>query len=126
MSEHLKHNVPKRHIERARRLRKVDSICQRKLWSAVRGRKLNEWKFRREFPIDPYTGDFACMAASLIVEIDGESHDYSAEEDALRTKVIESHGFEVIRFRNEDVLFNFESVLEAIVDACERRARPSP
>jgi len=67
--------------------------------------------------------DFYCPECKLIVEIDGDIHDFQVEEDAQRTKEIESFGYRVIRFRNEEVLSDIESVLNKILKACKL---PSP
>ena len=67
--------------------------------------------------------DFYCPECKLIVEIDGDIHDFQVEEDAQRTKEIESFGYRVIRFRNEEVLSNIETVLIKILEAC---LLPSP
>ena len=126
--EPLKRNVGPIERDRARRFRKVMSLAETKLWNAIRGRRLNDWKFRRQFPIDNYVADFVCLEAALVVELDGESHDRTIEGDKKRTRSIEERGFEVIRFLNEAVLFHFDGVLRDLIDACERRAknRPSP
>lgn len=63
--------------------------------------------------------DFYCPECKLIVEIDGGVHDFQIEEDAMRTKEIESFGYRVIRFRNEEIENNIESVLNSILGACK-------
>jgi very-short-patch-repair endonuclease len=67
--------------------------------------------------------DFYCAECKLIVEIDGDIHDFQIDEDASRTRQIESFGYRVIRFRNEEVLSNIETVLSKILEAC---TLPSP
>jgi len=67
--------------------------------------------------------DFYCAECKLIVEMDGDIHDFQVEEDATRTKQIESFGYQVIRFRNEEVLSNIETVLNKILETC---MLPSP
>jgi very-short-patch-repair endonuclease len=72
--------------------------------------------FRQQVPIGPYVADFACMAARLIIEIDGSQHglDSGMRRDAQRTRWLEQQGYRVIRFWNNDVTKNIGSVLEAI------------
>ena len=60
-------------IANARRLRQEKTDAERKLWSILRGRKLDGWKFRRQVPIDRYFADFACMEARLVIELDGRN-----------------------------------------------------
>lgn len=83
------------------------------MWSRVRGGQLGE-KFTRQFPIGPYIVDFACRSARLAIELDGGQHADSATDEA-RTRVIEAHGYRVIRFWNNDVLQNTDGVLTEII-----------
>ena len=102
-------------IDRARRLRRDQTDVEKKLWSHLRDRRLDGWKFRRQVPIDRYVVDFLCADAGLVVELDGGQH--TAESDAERTRLIESCGYLVIRFWNNDVMENTEGVLLRIAKA---------
>jgi len=64
-----------------------------------------------------YTVDFLCFEKKLIVEIDGKQHDWYAEYDAMRTEEIESKGFTVLRFTNEQVLTDLDHVMKSIAAA---------
>ena len=77
-------------------------------------------KFRRQHIIDRYIADFACLENKLIIEIDGRYHNLNgqAEEDAIRTQVIEKYGYKVIRFTNEEVLCDTDNTLNKIMTAC--------
>lgn len=75
------------------------------------------WKFRRQHEIDRYIVDFACADARLIVELDGGHHAEQIEEDAERTRRLETFGYRVLRFWNNDVLKNSEGVLTVIMEA---------
>ncbi len=77
-------------------------------------KQLLNLKFRRQHTIDRFIVDFICNQAQLIIEVDGEIHDYTQEEDAIRQEFLESQGLRVIRFRNEEVLGNIDGVLEEI------------
>ena len=100
--------------KRARRLRAEPTDAEARLWSRLRASQLNGAKFVRQFPIGPYVTDFACRSAKLVVELDGGHHALQAGRDAERTRVIEAHGYTVIRFWNNDVLENIDGVLETL------------
>ena len=114
-----------RHAATLRRDRTEAEEC---FWRSVRNRELGGFKFRFQHSLYPYVADFACLGAMLIVEIDGGQH--SEERDAGRSAFLESKGFEVLRFWNNDVLENLAGVLTVVLAALERRAeevrRPSP
>ncbi|MEO2026978.1 MAG: DUF559 domain-containing protein [Fuerstiella sp.] len=100
--------------ENARDLRARQTEAESLLWAVLRGRRLCGLKFRRQYPIEPFIADFACIEKKLIIEIDGGYHDCVFEEDKSRQKRIESEGWDVIRFSNEDVLGDVEAVAIAI------------
>jgi very-short-patch-repair endonuclease len=98
--------------EYAKRLRRTMTRAEALLWSYVRRRSLACAKFRRQHPIGPYIADFACVAAKLVVEIDGATH-WTAEEiahDARRTQFLEASGWRVLRVTNNDVYENLDGV----------------
>ena len=97
----------------ARKLRKASTEVEAMLWSRLRGRQIEGEKFVRQLPIGPYVTDFACRTAKLVIELDGGQHADSTT-DADRTKLIEAHGYTVIRFWNNDVIENIEGVLASI------------
>ena len=84
------------------------------LWNVLKNRQVAGLKFRREFPIGPYFGDFACPEVGLIVELDGKSHDGQQVRDTERTEFLESQGYRVYRVTNDDVLDDVEVVAIAI------------
>jgi very-short-patch-repair endonuclease len=112
---------------RARTLRKNLTDAERAMWAMLRGHRLNGLGFRRQFPIGPFVADFVCLAAKLVIEIDGGQHfsDDGEMRDARRTALIESKGFRVLRFSNADVLNNRSGVLQTIAAAVQASA-PSP
>jgi leucyl-tRNA synthetase len=83
------------------------------LWQSLKGNKLDE-HFRRQHIIDRFIADFVCISKKLVVEVDGDIHDYQKEEDAARTERLNELGYKVIRFKNEQVLVDIESVVEEI------------
>ncbi|MBB3381622.1 very-short-patch-repair endonuclease [Rhizobium sp. BK609] len=69
--------------QRARMLRQSDNDAEAKLWSELRNRRLNSFKFVRQFSIGPYFADFACRERSLVIEIDGGQH-ANSKHDTIR------------------------------------------
>ena len=100
--------------EYARELRKRQTEAESLLWYVLRGRRLCGLKFRRQYPIKQFIADFACLAEKLVVEIDGGYHDFVYEGDTKRQCEIESAGWTVIRFSNDEVLSDVEAVAIAI------------
>jgi very-short-patch-repair endonuclease len=96
-------------------LRREATDAEQALWLHLRNRRLGGHKFRRQWSIHPYVADFCCLDRKLIVEVDGGQH--SAERDARRTAALESGGFRIIRFWNNDVLGNMDGVLVVILEA---------
>ena len=91
----------------ARKLRQNQTDAEKRLWSHLRSRQLSGAKFVRQFPIGPYIADFACRSLMPVIELDGGQHAENPA-DAQRTRIIESHGYRLIRFWNNDVLSNPE------------------
>jgi len=101
----------------ARKLRKEATEAEVRLWSRLRRKQPDGFRFRRQQPIGPYVVDFFCPEARLIVEVDGGQHADREPYDAARTEWLERSGYRVIRFWNYDALANTESVLLTIMDA---------
>jgi very-short-patch-repair endonuclease len=99
--------------ERARRLRRAATDAESKLWYRLRSRQLNGHKFVRQEPIGPYTVDFVCREARLVIEVDGGQH-AGNERDVVRDRWLVSHNYRVLRFWNNDVLSNIAGVLETL------------
>jgi very-short-patch-repair endonuclease len=113
-------------IERAKAMRREPTPFEEKLWLALRAKRFNAAKFRQQVVIDRYIVDFACrMPRMLVVEVDGDTHAVQPEYDAKRTALLESRGYEVLRFSNSDVATNFEGVLMTIADALNLSPSPS-
>lgn len=108
-------------IQIARQLRKGETSSEKIMWQALRGRRLNNLKFRRQHPIanTAFVADFLCYEARLIIEIDGLIHNFQQEADALRQSVLESEGYFVLRFTNEQVKTELENVLKKIAKAAD-------
>ncbi len=105
--------------ELARKLRRTQSNSEAIFWREVRGRLLAGFKFRRQVPIDKYIADFVCESAKLIVELDGHQHADTKEADLRRTTVLESKGYRLIRFWNDDVYDNLDGVMMEVLRELE-------
>jgi very-short-patch-repair endonuclease len=99
----------------AQRLRREPTDAAKRLWSHLRAKQLGV-QFTREFQIGGAIVDFACRRAKLVIEVDGGQHSDSPTDDA-RTRMIESYGYQVIRFWNNEVLQNTDGVILRITEA---------
>ena len=101
--------------------------AERVLWRKVRAHRFAGFKFKRQEPMGLYVVDFVCYEAKLIIELDGGQHAEQQEADAERTRWLESRGFRVVRFWNNDVLANIAGVMQAIEkEITPPSPRPSP
>lgn len=98
----------------ARALRRNMTEAETLLWQHLRNRRLAGHKFRRQWTIGPFVADFACIERKLVIEADGGQH-ADSQSDAHRTRYLESHGWRVLRFWNNDVLAKPEGVLTEIL-----------
>ena len=104
-------------LERARQLRSSQTRAEELLWQLLRNRQLLGFKFRRQHQFGDYVADFYCRKAQLVIECDGPVHDdrKQTQHDRARDAYLMTQGLRVLRFRNEAVLDDTESVLEQIV-----------
>jgi very-short-patch-repair endonuclease len=105
-------------------LRKTMTEAERRLWQEIRLRQVDGLKFRRQFSIGRYIVDFACPERKLIIELDGGQHAEQESYDSDRTKWLESQGYRVMRFWNNEVLTNLEGVKESIYNAISGGEEP--
>jgi len=97
-----------------RTLRNNLSDAEQALWHLLRGRQICALKFRRQHPFNDYILDFVCLENKLVIEVDGGQHGQQAAYDENRTRKLEAAGFRVLRFWNNEVLNEKESVREKI------------
>jgi very-short-patch-repair endonuclease len=111
--------VGDRQRHRAKQLRQTMTRAETLLWRHVKAGRMDGLGFRRQVPIRNYIADFVCFSAKLVVELDGESHDFEERQkaDQRRDAFFASEGFQVLRFTNEQVMSNLEGVVEAIRQA---------
>ena len=110
----------------ARRLRRHQTDAERCLWFKLRDRRLGGWKFRRQMSLNGFVVDFCCPDAKLVIELDGGQHVDQQEQDARRTTNLETSGYLVLRFWNNDVLRNLDGVLEEISNTLNQHAFEPP
>lgn len=112
---------------RARELRRATTRAETLLWRHLRAHRLARLGFRRQAPMGNHIADFVAHSCRLIVEIDGESHDFEEriQHDERRDQWFGSRGYRVLRFTNDDVMKNLKSVALAILQAAEPGAPPS-
>ena len=108
--------TPETRTARARDLRKRQTHAEATLWQHLRASRLDGLRFRRQHPIDRYFADFACVSLSLVIELDGRIHDEDDHQlnDYHRQQAIETLGWSVLRFTNEQVIGSTPAVLAAI------------
>jgi very-short-patch-repair endonuclease len=111
--------------ERARFMRKEMSEPETRMWLALRAKRFESVKFRRQKVVGNYIVDFAARDPMLVVEIDGDSHGETAVYDADRTRYLESCGYRVVRFGNSDVMTNLEGVLTELQRVIETAPLPT-
>jgi len=111
--------------DRARELRNKQTDAEALLWELLRDRQLGNAKFRRQHQFGDYICDFYCHEAKLVVECDGDVHQTAERRqvDAKRDTYLKSQGLTVLRFPNDQVLRDTDSVLKAIA---QQLSPPSP
>ena len=94
------------------------------LWRYIKAHRVDRLGFRRQVPIGAYIFDFVCHSTRLIIELDGESHDFASQlvGDQRRDAWAVAQGYAVLRFDNEDVLTNLEGVVEMIRETAKSNA----
>jgi very-short-patch-repair endonuclease len=120
MSKEIEHRINPIILANAQQMRRERPAAEARLWSQLRGKQAG-FKFRYQHPINHYIVDFCCMATRLIVEVDGDSHAAQEQYDAARTRWLEQHGWQVLRFTNAEVYESLDGVVEAIISACQAR-----
>jgi very-short-patch-repair endonuclease len=110
----------------ARELRRNMTDAERVLWNRLKARRLDGIKFRRQEQIGRFIVDFICFERGIVVEADGGQHAVEREKDDERTRWLNSQGFTVLRFWNNNILANPEGVMETIRSACMVTPSPPP
>lgn len=113
--------------EYAKKHRDYPTNSELVLWELLKGKQLEDFKFRRQHIIGQYIADFVCLDRMLVIEIDGLIHQVpeNKESDEIRTKWLESNGFKVIRFTNKEVTIETEKVLDQILENVKKQKSQS-
>ena len=110
-------------VEFAKTMRIEMTEPERRLWERLRAKRFQGIKFRRQNVVGPYIADSYAREVMTIVEVDGDTHGFQADYDAVRDRYFRTEGYCVIRFSNRDVMTNMEGVLTMIA---ERITSPLP
>ena len=110
----------------ARDLRGRETTAEKILWEKLYKNRLLGFRFKRQHPELHYIVDFYCHKAKLVIELDGDSHANQVEYDKERTLVMEGLGLKVIRFKNEEVFHDMDSVLKIIEAEVRHRSPLNP
>ena len=102
--------------QRRKILRIKQTPAETIIWERLKKKKLHNFKFYRQYSIDYYIADFYCPKLKLAIEIDGKDHnsEYCQDYDKVRTELFESLGVSIIRFPNEEVLEDTDSVMKEL------------
>lgn len=110
----------------AKQKRREPTLTEIKLWSFIRDRKISKAAFRRQYDIERFIVDFFSDELKLVVEVDGDTHEYTKEENGIRQNFLESEGLTVLHFSNQEVMNNINAVLKRISNTIAHLHSPSP
>lgn len=98
------------------------------LWSMLKGKGLNNYKFRRQYNVGKFVIEFYCPKSKLAIEVDGDSHfvEGAKERDRERQTIIETFGITFLRFTNREIYKNIEGVLDKIMEYIQLQSPSSP
>ena len=122
--EHSNHNYNKNLQPYANRLRKEMTKAEACLWKYVlRAGKMKGFQFRRQRPVLNYIADFMCKELMLVIEVDGITHHFEEviKNDERRQKALETAGFTVLRFTDDEVLNNINAVYNYLENWIEKK-----
>lgn len=106
---------------KARLMRRNPTEAEDVLWQRVRRKQLG-LRFHRQTCMYGFIVDFWCPKKSLVVEVDGPSHDGRSLEDSKRDSILAGHGIKTVRFQNDQVLSDLESVVLSILTEFSSRS----
>jgi type I restriction enzyme M protein len=104
-------------VDRARELRKKQTPTEEVMWEMLRDRRFLGLKFRRQHQIGDYIVDFYCDEKRVVVELDGGIHESRRDKDQKRDSYLQSSGFRVIRFKNEEFFDDMDGCLAHLADS---------
>lgn len=111
-------------FKKAEELRNNMTPSEEVLWNFLRSKEWN-YKFRRQHPLFMYVADFYCHRLKLVIEIDGSIHQLEEvkRNDTIRQYHLESLGIKVMRFTNDDVMHNLQSVINQIKQVIQHESK---
>ena len=109
--------------ELAKELRRNMTPAEKLLWVKLRTNRLNGYHFRRQQIIDGFIVDFYCHSVDLIIEIDGPIHQQQKDYDRERTRILKERGLHLLRFKNEEVMNELDSILQKIIAVCDQLSK---
>ena len=112
---------PPKTLRKSQEFRQFPTEAEHQLWHALRGHRLINVHFRRQHAIGNYIVDFCAPRMKLIIEVDGDPHNKQKEYDTERTRFLESKGYIVLRFWNNDIMNNLASVISTIMKVVSER-----
>jgi very-short-patch-repair endonuclease len=114
-------------VLRARELRNNMTKAEIILWSRLRSRKIDGYKFRRQQPIFEYIVDFYCDELKLIIEVDGEIHSFSeiTDSDLKRDKILKINGYHILRLFNSEIETEIDATIKKIRAFISSKMSPS-
>ena len=113
-------------FEKAKALRKNMTKSENMLWEKVKNKQILNLRFRRQHPLDIFIDDFYCDEERHVIELDGDIHKTQKEYDEGRTAELERFDIQVIRFKNEEVENNMETVIKRIESTIIDRLKSPP
>jgi len=116
----------KKLVEIARINRKNPTQAENKIWHEIlKDKQFEKYKFHRQKPLDNFIADFYCPELMLVIEIDGDSHDKQKEYDTLRSEKLSEYGMGVIRYSNDKILSDINSVHQDLKEKIKTRQNKS-
>ncbi|MCU0709854.1 MAG: endonuclease domain-containing protein [Pirellula sp.] len=114
-------------IEFAKSQRRASNEFASTVWQWIRNRQIDGAKFRREFPIPPYTVDFCCVERMLVIEVDGDGHftDEGRRDDEVRDQFLQRLGYRILRIPGYDVIREGGNALQRIREFVQSATSPS-
>ena len=105
----------------AKELRKLETEAERQLWNRLNKNQIIGLQFRRQHPINQFIADFYCPKIKLIIEVDGNIHELPEYQshDIGRSEILNDFGITVIRFTNEQIIKQTDSIVEEIKTICK-------
>ena len=107
-------------VNRAIELRINQTPAERKLWAQLKS-GLEGYEFLNQVVMVPFIPDFVCLTAKLIIELDGQIHEFQRDYDEDRDINLAVSGYKVLRFTNDEIFQDINKVIREITQECRVR-----